>query len=280
MGCPVVELQCKYYSNPVRMTNALQYLSTQPGFRFFAVSGVVARDKKNFKVITETATLVVACVISSTKKNSMMLMTSDLSFREKDGEMIDTAVLSHDTIFYNLCLLLQEKFNTTHNACTIEFKGDKVIVSVSISDSDGGTLQCTVRGSEGELKVCGPQNIRDMLNRCHQFYQFRYVYQSADGVREVSVRMSRSEILKDVARYLNRTLVLVSFTADGTVLEQYIGDSSMLEVTTLPDGTRVYKKVGGSMLRDARSFCVYQTSATVEDVLKEQGRVLSKKKKG
>lgn len=280
MGCPVMELVCKYYSNPVRMTNALQYLSAQPSFRFFAVSGVVIRDKKNFKMLTDTATLVVASVMPSTKKNSMMLLTSDSAYRDQDGAMIDTSVIAHDTIFYNLCLLLQEKYNTTHNDVSIEFKGDKVIVAVSISGDNDGVMKCTVRGSEGELKVSGPQNIRNLLNQCRQFYNFHYVYQTSDGVREVSVRMSRSEILKDVARYLNRTLVLVSFMSDGTVLEQYISDSEMLEVTTCPDGTRIYKKVNGTMLRDAHSFCIYQSTATIEDVMKEQSRALSKKKKG
>lgn len=275
-----MDLLCKYYSNQARLCNSVQYLSSQPSFRFFSVSGMMVKTKKGFEVITDKVTVVVACVLPNTGKNSMMLMTSDPDLRDKNDTMVDMSTVEHDTIFYNLCVLLQEKFKTSQNDATIEFGGDKVAVFVSVSAESKGELQCLVRGMSGDMVVSGQQNIRDMLSRCHLFRSFRYVTTTDDFQKEVTVRRSRAEILKEVSRYLSRTLVIVSFLPNGDMLEQYVAANGMLEVVTHPNGTRVYRKATGSKLRDANAFCIYQSMLSIDDVVREQGRALRTEKKG
>lgn len=275
-----MKLLCKYYSNQARLANSVLYMSAQPSFRYFCVSGMLVKNKKEFQVLTPTVTLVLACVLPNTGKNSMMLLTSDPTLREQDGKVVDTATIDHDPIFYNLCVLLQEKYKNNHSAVTIEFKGEHMSVVVSISEVDDGALQCTVRGADGSIVVHGQRNIRDMLRQCHLFHSFRYMTETAECQREVTVRKSRAEILKEVSRYLNRTLVIVSFQQDGSMLEQYISVSGMLEVITREDGARSYRKATGSRLRDANSFCLYQSTSRIEDIMREQGSALSHDKRG
>lgn len=275
-----MDLLCKYYSNQARLANSVQYLSTQPSFRFFSVSGMMVKTKKGFEVITDKVTVVVACVLPNTGKNSMMLFTSDPALRDKDGQEVDTATIEHDTIFYNLCVLIQEKYKASKNAATIEFRGEKMVVAVTVDEASNGELQCVVRGTEGDIVVRGQQNIRDMLKQCHLFHSFRYVTSTEEYQRDVTIRKSRAEILKEVSRYLSRTIVIVSFLPDGEMLEQYVATNGMLEVVTRPDGTRIYRKATGSRLRDANSFCIYQSAAKIDDIVREQGRALHTDKKG
>ncbi len=275
-----MKILCKYYNNQVRLANAVQYLSEQPSFRFFSVSGMIVKTKKGFNVLTDTVTLVVACVLPNTGKNSMMLFTSDPSLKDKDGQQVDTSTIEHDTIFYNLCVLLKEKYKLTQNAATIEFRGEEACVAVTIDKNSGGELQCIVHGPGGDVLIRGDQNIRGMLKRCHLFHSFRYITDTADFQKEVTVRRSRAEILKEVSRYLSRTLVIVSFLPDGEMLEQYIAPNGMLEVITRADGTRIYRKATGSRLRDANSFCIYQSTATIDDIVREQGRALATNRRG
>lgn len=281
-----MNLLCKYYSNQARLENSVQYLSSQPSFRFFCVSGMIVKNKRSFDVLTDNVTLVVVCVLPNSGKSSMMLLTSDPALREKDGEMVDTASLEYDPVFYNLCLLLQAKFKMSQNPVTAEFRNDSCVVSISISEENEAELQCSVRSPSGVLVVHGTQNIRDMLKQCNMFHSFRYVTETEECHREVTVKRSRggrvdvtqqrgrTEILREIARYLNRTLVLVSFLPDGDLLEQYIGSNGLVEVVSKEDGTRIYRRVPGQRLRETDAFCVYQSVSKIDDILKEQGRAL------
>lgn len=272
-------ITCKYYSNQVRLANSVQFLSTQPSFRFFCTSGLIVKNKRNFEVLTDKVTLIVACVLEGTGKNSMMLLTSDESLRDYDGKEIDTESITHDPIFYSLCLLLQEKAAISRNDVSISFKGDQMVATISISEETESEMQCTVRGASGDIMVQGNANIRDLLSQCNSISAFRHITRSDDEQREVIVSRGRVSLLKEISRYLSRTLVLVSFLENGDMLEQYISVSGLLEITTKPDGTRIYKKVANNRLRDARAFCVYHSAAKVEDIIREQGRALHTDKK-
>lgn len=286
-----MNLLCKYYSNQARLANSVEYLSNQPSFRFFCVSGMIVKNKKTFDVVTDTVTLVVACVLPGTGKNSMMLLTSDPALRDKDGEPVDMLKIEYDPIYYNLCVLLQEKFKASNNPVTIEFRGDKHVTAVTISEETKGELQCNVRGSEGDMVVNGVANIRATLGHCISLHSLKYAVSTPESQRIVTVSCAaprrkedplrgRTDLLREIAKYLNRTLVLVAFTPEGDMLEQYVGSNALLEVVTKQDGTKIYKKVTSAKLRNADSFCVYQTVSTVNDILLEQGKALHTDKRG
>lgn len=270
-----MNLLCKYYSNPVRLANSVQYLSTQPSFRFFCVSGMIVKNKKSYDVLTDTVTLVVACVPPGAGKNSLMLFTNDPALKERDGQPVDMSTIEPDPVYYNLCVLLQEKFKMSHNPLTVEFRGDKMVVAVSISEDEDGELKCSVHGMDGDIVVRGMQNIRSMLGHCQTVHAFKYATSTSECQREVAVKGGRTDILREVSRYLSRTLVLVSLLPDGGMMEQYVSTSALLEVTTRQDGTKVYRKINNNRLREASTFCIYQTVMSVEDIIREQGRALS-----
>lgn len=275
-----MNLLCKYYSNSARLVNSMQYMSTQPSFRFFCVSGMVIKNKRNFKILTDKVTLVVACVMPGTGKNSMMVLTTDTALKESDNTYLDMSTLEYDPIFYNLCLLLQEKHKASKNPVTVEFSGKQMVVVVSINGTTEGELQCCVHGPSGDLVIHGSQNVRDMLSQCSSISSFRYAIETPESHREIAVKRGRTELFKEIARYLNRTLVLVAFLPNGDMLEQYISSSSLLEIVVKGNGMRIYKRVTGDKLQAVDAFCVYQSTAEIEDIIKEQGEALSTTRRG
>lgn len=273
-------LQCRYYSNQARLANSLQFLSDQPSFRFFCVNGLVTRTRKEFKVISDTVTVVASCVMPETGKASMMLITSDPVLASKDGQEVDTETVRQDGVNYNLCQLLKEKHAIAFNPMCIVFDSDGGDVIVSIGGEEDTELTCMVKTSEGEIGISGDDLLRSVLHDCTVIQSFTYTTATADFKRNVSISEGSTEILKEIARYLNRTLVFVSFMPGNELLEQYVSSVAALEVITRSNGVRVYKKVAGSKLRPASPFCVYQSTARIDDIMREQGRALDQARRG
>lgn len=275
-----MELECKFYSNQARLANALQFLSSQPSFRFFCVKGIVTRTAKEFKVLTPCVTAAVSCVLEGSTNASMILVTSDPVFAKKDGALVNTDDVEKDVVYYNLCVLLREKYAASKNKLAIEFIAQGGILEITINEDTGGEFGCRLRGQSGDMVIVGDQTIHTMLDKCQGIRSFSYSTRTVDFARDVHISEGTTEILKEIAKYLNRTLVFVSFTPNDELLEQYIGGTSALEVITRSNGSKVYKKVIGSRLRNATPFCVYQSTMRVEDVAREQGKVLHKTNRG
>lgn len=274
-----MKLVCRYFTNKVRLANVIMTYSERPSFRFFCINGTISKNKSQYSILTPRVTVVIAYV-GSDGKNTMQLLTNDSELSKYDGRPTDIENINHDSVFYNLCVLLKEKCATTGNPATMEFKSDKMTVSIGVSSASNSELECTVRGVDGDVKVSGDDGIKDVLVQCKCISSFSYQTDTEDCQREVTVRKSRGEILKEVARYLNRTIVIVSLQNGEDMLEQYISSTGMLEVTTRADGTKVYHKVVGSRLRDADPFCIYQSMARIEDIIREQGRALAPSLRG
>lgn len=275
-----MKLECKYYNNQARLANALQYLSDLPSFRFFCINGLVTRSKKEFKVLSDSVTVAVACVLPETGKANMVLVTSDSTLESKNGQVVDTDTLRKDGLYYNLCMLLREKFAASGNRVSIQLTSGEDLLTLKVGEETEGELECLVHKKDGEVAVCGDFAIKSVLDSCDGINSFSYVTNTPEFHREVSVSEGRGEILKEISRYLNRTLVFVSFTSADELLEQYIGQTSALEIITRSNGSKVYKRVLGSKLRDTEPFCVYQSTMRVEDVAREQGRILQNSKRG
>lgn len=267
-------LPCKFYSNQARLSNALRFLSDQPSFRFFCVNGLITRTRKEFRVLTDSVTVVVSCVMPGTGKASTMLVTSDTSLSNMDGKDVDTDTIPQDNVYYNLCALLQEKYSVSNNDVSVTFTHPDGIVTVSINEGTEGSIRCIMQATEGELVAEGDDVIRQFLGQVTGIASFSYNTTTDDFRRKVSISDGYTEIMKEISRYLNRTLVFVAFLAGNEMMEQYVGFSSALEIITRANGVRVYKKVAGSKLRELKPFCVYQSTARVDDIIREQGRAL------
>lgn len=273
-------LPCKYYNNQARLANTLAFLSDQMSFRFFCVNGLITRTRKDFRVLTDTVTVVVSCVMPGTGKASMMLITSDPALEKMAGKDVDTDTIPQDNVYYNLCTLLQEKYAVSHNPMSITLKHPDGTVTISVGTETGGELRCDVKTADGELVGDGEDIVKQFLGGVIGVQSFSYSTKTDDFSRNINISDGYTEIMKEVSRYLNRTLVFVAFLANNEMIEQYVGSSAALEVITRANGTRVYKKVAGSKLRELKPFCVYQTTARVDDIMREQGRALDPTRRG
>lgn len=267
-------LPCKYYSNQARLANSLRFLSDQPSFRFFCVRGLITRTRKEFKVLTDSVTVVVSCVMQETGKASMMLITSDDKLANRNGQDVNTEDIEKDGVYYNLCMLLQEKYKASGNPVIITLTHSEGTITITISEETEGQLRCVLATESGELALEGEDILKQFLRDCSGIRSFQYTTNTEEFKRNVAISRGHTEILKEIARYLNRTVVFVSFLSNGEMVEQYVGSSSALEVITRANGTRIYKKIAGTKIRELSPFCVYQSTARVDDILREQGRAL------
>ena len=274
-----MKVVCQYYSNNVRLAAGVGALVDEPSFRFFCIDGNIVKNKAQFKVLSKTVTILVSYVSSETKKNLMAVLTSDPAYREKSGTYIDGDNLSRSNIYYTLATYLKGKYETSNNSFCLELGGENEVVTISAADGDNAhtVFVCNIRGVAGEVLVCGEDAIKKVLSECTDLRGFDYTIKTPECIRSVSVKKSRGEILREIARFLGRTLVLASFSEDGRMLEQYISSNGILEVCTKSDGTKSYKKISPIVLRSSAPFCVYLTTATVDDIAREQGRSLSRK---
>ncbi len=273
-----MKVLCKYYANNARIAAGIMAFSAEPSFRFFCLDGAISKNKGQFKAMTERVTVFVSCISQKTKKNLMVLLTNDPVYKDHNGEPYELDFKSAGNVYFTLCQLLLEKHLITNNPFEIDFAGNSEVATIAPTYEDGkkAVLTCCLKGVGGEAITTGNEAIKSILV-CHaDLKRFSYTTASEEVEKSVSVRKSRGEMLREVSHYLNRTVVLVSFMEDDKLLEQYVSATSVLEVYTKQDGTRFYKKISPIVLKNTTPFCLYLTAASVDDIMREQGRSLKK----
>lgn len=273
-----MKVLCKYYNNSARLAAGISAFSAEPSFRFFCLDGSVVKNKGQFKVATDKVTVFVSCISQKTKKNLMVLLSNDAAYKEHDGQPYELDLQAVGSINFTLCQLLLEKHAITSNPFEIDFAGNGEVATISPTKEEGKkpVLSCCLKGVGGEAITTGNEVIKAILAYRTDIKRFSYTTASEEVEKSVSVRKSRGEMLREISHYLNKTVVLVSFTGDNRLLEQYVSATSVLEVYTKQDGTRFYKKISPIVLKNTSPFCLYLTVASVDDIMREQGRSLKK----
>lgn len=269
-----MKIYCKYFANPVRLANGIEVFAKELDFRFYCIDGSILRDKNRFKLVTSTVSVCVAYISEKTHKDLMVLLTNDMKYKSYDNKTIDTEIITSDGIFNLLFKFLCDKYKVTKNIFLIEFKTEDALISLSI-DSDTNPI-CCVKGANGNVQVTGEQAIKETLFNCKSICRFEYNIDSPDLNKNVKVSRSLGEIYREIAHYLHKTLILVSFLDDGRMIEQYISSNGMLEIYSKPDGTHFYKRVSANQVYSSLPSCIALTTSSVEDVLKEQKQFLRK----
>lgn len=275
-----MKVACQYFNSNVRLAANLSSLSTENCFHFYCLNGSVSCNKDKFKVISEHATVLISCISKTTHKSLLCLLTTDPSLTNRSGTVSEIDDLIHANSMYTLCTFLMEKFKVTGNTFEIEFCGDPETAFVTpLRDEDTGEvfMSCTLRGQGGDLLVLKEDVIQAALSKCHdpKFFSFSSITPDID--KTVTVKRPYGEIYKEIARYLNRTIVLVSFSGDNEFLEQYISSAGILEcVTIVGQGVKRFRKVQSRSIRHTAPFSVYLTTASIEDTAKQQGHSLKR----
>lgn len=273
-----MKVLCKYYANTTRLIAGVSSFSGEQGFRFFCLEGSITKNKAQFKAHSDVLTVLVSCISAKTKKNLMVILTNSPRFSAMDGKPIELNYDDFTGIGYTLCELLREKYSTTGNKFQIDFadKGSTITITPDMDAQHNPYLVCCMRGPSGEVLMTGEASIQNALRNNPDIKGFSYTTESAEVEKTVTVRKSRGEIFREISHYLNRTVVLVSCSEDNRLIEQYISATAVLEIYTNQQGVRFYKKISPIVLKSTKPFCIYLTSASIDDIAREQGRNLKK----
>lgn len=271
-----MKVSCMHYTNSARLVAGVEAFCQEAGFRFFCLEGAITRNKNKFTVASEEVTVLITCISQKGQKALAAVLTNNSEYKKYSGKTVELDLFQQAKIHYDLCQLLMEKFGNTNNAFNIEFAGNGATVTLTPEVEEGQKgLCCTLKGTSGEAIITGPKAIEGVLDTCTDVKFFSYTSITPDCEKTVSVRKSRGEIFREISHYLNKTIVLASMI-DGQIVEQYISATSVLEVYTKPDGVRFYKRISPIVMRASSPFCIYLTTASVEDIAREQGRSLRK----
>ena len=273
-----MKVLCKYYTNNIRLASGVSSFSTEPSFRFFCLEGNLVKTRSGFKILSDIVTVFVSCISSQSKNSLSVVLTSNPKYISLDKQVTDFNTFEFKKIYYPLVGFLKQKYEITSNMFTIDFSNKSGVASIHPEKSEDGkvTLACTLKYPEGEVIVSGDRAIEEVLSECVNMRKFSYSSVTPELDKEVIVKKPRGELFKEIARYLNRTIVLASNLDEDIFLEQYISSSRVLEVFYKEDGTRWYEKIAHSALKSSNPFCVYLSMSSVDDIMREQGRNLKK----
>lgn len=268
---------CKYYSNNTRLLAGMKVFSEKQGFSFYVLSGSMLNNKGSWKITTPVVTVMVTCFSDATKQNLVGILTTDSRYKEYDSKKIDTNDIEHSDINMLLCENLRDKYQRTRNPFHIEFGCKNSTVTVTVEEINGVCdFRSTIHSVSGEFIVTGSNALARILKKYSSLRSFCYNSVTEDFDKTVSIRRNRGEILKEISKYLNRTLIFVSSLNDGQMIEQYISNTGVLEVITRADYSKAYRRVSAVSMKKTEPFCLCFSTATIESIAKEQGRLLRK----
>lgn len=269
---------CRMYTNNVRLEMDIARLSKEPGFRLYSLHGRISENNGAYRVHTSSATVCISIVSEKSGKTLVSLLTTEQKYASHNGKYIDLDTVGHDDVYPVLCGYMLSKFATTGSPFSVVFSKDKHVLEVTsvLTEDFNPELVCTVRGTSGEVVVYGMLEVQSVLCNCERPRSFSYNIVTEEMEKSVSVKKSVAEIYKAMATYLNRTIVLISMSKTGEIVEQYYGSRGTLEVVTKKNGSRYFKRQSPSDMRNLDPFCIYTTTSTVEDIANEQSRVLRK----
>lgn len=269
-----MRLMCFCFNNNYRLTSTMTQFSTEQGFHFCTVNGrIVQKGKDTFNVLTPTVTVCVFGVSKETGSPLMALLTSDKGYQKFNGKYIDTSELKQDNAWMSLIEILRDKYVTTGNTFSVEFNGPGEVLAVSVKGSQSDpVLYGTVKGTVGEVGIIGNDILETAMGRCNLLKGFSFKTETPDIEKSISVKKSVSEIYKQIAAYLNKTLVLVFFLSNGTFVEQYISSNGLGEVIITQDYKMSCKRIIPTAIRKEKPFCIYTATQSAEDLMRTQSK--------
>lgn len=273
------------YDNKVRLACAMDKLKNEAnGFRFICVQGNFKIAHGHFVAVGETIIAVVTMVTAAKETDMAILYYGDCAELQGKKE-----VALSDLPKVNICGHLAEqvatKYENTRNPFSMLLTlkdGREIMLSAGYGEDDGGVqIQIMSKDVKGKVE-CVTSNvslIKEQLAQAADIVEFRYTVKAGDsGSKSVSVKRSRIELYREIARYLNRTVALVSYMEHQSMLViQYISATECLELSMHAFGMQVYKRkplVRLSSTLEPR--WVFLSSAAVSEIARGQGKVLAK----
>lgn len=273
---------CKYFASNTRLTAGLTAQLVTGAYDMYCVDGAVLKNRMQYKVLSKYATVLLNNRESTAGDNARFLLSSDKEFLSKNNGVVEGSEVKFCGVPFQLVQFLLWKTMNTSGNFEVEFQGDKEVIAVSAyvhEDTGCKELQATVRGVSGEAYVVGETSVQQVLKSCTALSSFSYTTSCAEYEKQVTVRRGIGEMYRELSRFLGRTICFVSRDGkNGTLVEQYIGPTSALEVTLRKGNARFYKKLSVYNLAGLTPFACYLTLESIDDVCFEQGRIAGKNK--
>lgn len=268
-----LRLLCKYFTNKKRMAASIEEFSQGICFQYWTVEGIVNERGNRFEIASDKATVCVSKLASNSKNVLLAVFTMNAECAQYNGKYVDSCAFEPEGAWVMLCNLLCIKYANTSNEFALELarNGETVLLEAK-NFQDTVIPVATVSGPSGEVSLCGFDLVNNGLKDCKAVKSFSYTATSPEVEKSVSVRKSVAEIYKQIAQYLNRTLVFASFSVDNKLVEQYVSPSGIVEVCIAEDFTMTVHKVAPSAIRRVKPFCVHTTTSSIEDVLRAHSR--------
>ena len=170
-----------------------------------------------------------------------------------------------DSAYLQLVQLCVDKFNNSKNPFEFEFKTDNG--SLIVHKSQGDNILYTLRTSQGVLSYVDTFVPRSIFSGCTGIVGFKYTVVTDSAEKEVLVRKGQIEIMREIAHYVNKTLVFYTWNDTGILREYAIAANGCCEMIKA-DGKRVLRKVQPTKIKLAQEASVFALDTSMDSIMK------------
>lgn len=260
-----MNIYLKKYNNPVRMSCAIDKLSEFKLFRFMTLRGSVFKKKDIFNCKGEEIAVLISFITDNNETMMTLLYLGDIP--ELDGkDVITFKDIPTANIYKTLIDALIDKFQHTNNWWELDLRiNDNTVLNFSAKENIGIKLD-VIRNNAKLISTTSMSEIKKSINDIKEpvdIIRFNYKSSTIDGGSKiVEIKNSNSELYRELSRYLNKTIVLVSKHED-KFIEQYINHTGIVEVVMNMEGLRQQEKKPIAKMTPVVPFCMYLSNISV-----------------
>lgn len=257
---------CKHYSGNTRLLAGMKSVQSDPKCMVFCIEGVVHQARNTMKINSSFATF-----LALPESGNTTLYTSNPAYLGKGDKTVEIELPGAGGVYQTLATLLRERYKTTGSYFELTLAGKKANVVLAPAKGEDGEaiLTATVQGVSGEVLVLSEDAMASVVTNSRSIKSFEYEVSNQYFDKRVSVRRGYSEIMREVARYINKTLCFVGFNEADAVVEQYVSISAAGEIVMPPNSQWYYRKLTYPVVLLKDPFSLRVVSNTVDEILND-----------
>ena len=227
---------CAYYKNVRRLGLVAERIALAQDVNLYALQGTVIRSPKSVSFLGEN----ISALVIGKPEDCPILLTNMPQYENSNGQVVDVAVDRRDNIFTQVLSVCQYKYNVGKNPFTMScsVKGCTLVVS----PTDSGALSYVMRGPSGDIVTESKEVQRDLLMQCTGIKAFQYHVVTDTCEKEVTIKRAQAEIFREIAHYVNKTLILSKFDGS-TTRDLCISSTGCCEFSTVISGEIAQSRV-------------------------------------
>ena len=257
-----MKVVCSFYENDKRLAIVLR--------KFLAIKDVsVLPIKGTYIVFPSGVRCVGDCVeflVVSKTGGVPVLLTTNQDYSKKNKEEVEYSVSNRDNIYMQTLGLCVDKGRTSKNQFKMECAVDGCTV---VAEFDGESVTHRVKAPRGEGLLDSGTIPEMVYNDCKGLKSFRYLVVTDTCEKEVSVRKGQLEVFREIAHYINKSIVFVKYDGGEIVKEYCITATGCCELVNVKGRYKVVKVSFTRTTVDPDCF-VYAVDATLDTLLRSR----------